>query len=717
MHQVKSDTILTINNYLNEGDQLNLEGNLEKAIEKYSAALQIEPNFVPALNQLAEIYKSQKKFDQAISYYQRIIKLKPENCQIRATLAAIFMRQGKIREAIDAYQKAISLQPEQPASVYIGWGDALSKNGQIEEAVATYQKAIKINSSISIVHAKLAKALMTQKNIQDAIRAYQQAISLQPEQPSWVYRGWGNALKQNGQLDEAITAYQRVIKFSPDNPKSYLRVAQLYSKKGQWHEAIQKYHQVLLLMPESVSVLNQLATIYEKLYFQPAQEILNHNDLLEKILKIYYEVIELNCNKAESYFGIGLILLAQKNWEEAIDYFTETLKRNPHWDKVYKSLAYALKQQVNENSPDIRHCYKKGVLPEKILKKIYTFKQEDLITSQDTASDLRYIKVKEVEPFLPQKIENNFVVILTNGRADINLVNNPNDAVITSNNKLVQEVSGTNSQLIFYANKLIQPLEFEETLAYFRGAAGSNYYHWMLQVIPQFCLLRRVGIKTETIEKFAFFRLPIHIPFKMQTLSLLGIPQSKIIETFRNPHIKAKKLIVTSPINIAPPRKLACELVRSEFLNKNLNKKSLQSINKSNRIYISRKNASYRKVINENQLINLLNNFGFKTFYLESMSFLEQVDLFSKAEIIVAPHGAGLTNLIFCSLGTKIIEIFSKDYTPSMYQIISSYYTLNYYCIIAEGIENAKSKYKARDQHLKVNLNSLLDLMKLAEII
>ena len=103
---------------LDQGKQLRQEGKLEEAIKKYSIALETEPNFVPALNQLAQIYKSQEKFVRAISYYQHITKLRPKNGQFHVKLAAMLMCQGRIQEAIEAYQKAIALEPERPEWVY-----------------------------------------------------------------------------------------------------------------------------------------------------------------------------------------------------------------------------------------------------------------------------------------------------------------------------------------------------------------------------------------------------------------------------------------------------------------------------------------------------------------------------------------------------------------------------------------------------------------------
>jgi len=50
-----------------------------------------------------------------------------------------------------------------------------------------------------------------------------------------------------------------------------------------------------------------------------------------------------------------------------------------------------------------------------------------------------------------------------------------------------------------------------------------------------------------------------------------------------------------------------------------------------------------RRIINEHEVIEALATFGFVAYALEEMSFSEQVRLFSQAEMVVAPHGAGLT--------------------------------------------------------------------------
>jgi capsular polysaccharide biosynthesis protein len=86
-------------------------------------------------------------------------------------------------------------------------------------------------------------------------------------------------------------------------------------------------------------------------------------------------------------------------------------------------------------------------------------------------------------------------------------------------------------------------------------------------------------------------------------------------------------------------------------------------------IYISRKKAGVRRVINEDDVISSLQKSGFKDYCLEDLSFQEQIELFYDARIVVGPHGAGFTNLLF-SKNVAVLEMFPYKYVkPSYYYL------------------------------------------------
>lgn len=105
--------------------------------------------------------------------------------------------------------------------------------------------------------------------------------------------------------------------------------------------------------------------------------------------------------------------------------------------------------------------------------------------------------------------------------------------------------------------------------------------------------------------------------------------------------------------------------------------------NGSNKLYISR-SRSRRMLSNEYEIEKVLANCGYKIAYFEEMSFVEQLKTIRSAETIIAPHGAGLANLIVARPRTKVIEIMTQGWANSCYGHLASSLGLDYTCIDAD---------------------------------
>lgn len=78
--------------------------------------------------------------------------------------------------------------------------------------------------------------------------------------------------------------------------------------------------------------------------------------------------------------------------------------------------------------------------------------------------------------------------------------------------------------------------------------------------------------------------------------------------------------------------------------------------------YISRNKVArkVRMILNEDELYEPLKNLGFSIYYMEDLTFDQQIKLFRSSEVIVGTHGAALSYLIFCEPGTRVHEL--NDY-------------------------------------------------------
>ena len=120
---------------------------------------------------------------------------------------------------------------------------------------------------------------------------------------------------------------------------------------------------------------------------------------------------------------------------------------------------------------------------------------------------------------------------------------------------------------------------------------------------------------------------------------------------------------------------------------------NLNSSDFRSKIYIRRDNANYRKILNEADLIEKLRKQDFEIINPQHFEILDQMKIFSNAEVIISPYGSNLSNIIFCKKGTKVIEIspsFNNSYEnkiSSRYRHLSENIELEYTKIISDTVD------------------------------
>jgi len=235
-----------------------------------------------------------------------------------------------------------------------------------------------------------------------------------------------------------------------------------------------------------------------------------------------------------------------------------------------------------------------------------------------------------------------------------------------------------------------------------QGASGhSNYSHWLLDIIPKLILFSE-KYDLNKIDYFYFSKLN---SFQKQTLKFLSLNQVNFIDSNKFRHVKATTVYAVTHPNyfyghiFDAHSKLPSWIVlklRKIFINK----KFLKNKNYKN-IYIDRSDSiqSHCKLINNKDIINFLKKKKFKILKLSKLSFVDQVSIFVNCRKIIAPHGAGLVNLVFCKRGTKVIEIIPSDHPNKVYKRISNINRLNHNYIYLKKVK----KNENGDMYLTLN--------------
>jgi hypothetical protein len=273
-----------------------------------------------------------------------------------------------------------------------------------------------------------------------------------------------------------------------------------------------------------------------------------------------------------------------------------------------------------------------------------------------------------------------FVATMKQGR-----ILGKNGTVVAPDDTLIRDVSRESVDMTIphtasLSLKLGKHTKVKHTVAVLSTVWSYVYYHWMLDIIPRVELLRKAGL----LEKVDYFVIPDdHLPFQKSVLNKLGIGIDKIIiaDDEKKLHLEVSELIIPSlPSTLDSPMGWACQFIRDTFKDCMMPMPSPKK-----RLYISRAKSLGRKIINEEEVLSLLGPMGFEIIELELLSVDDQVRLFSAAECVVAPHGAGLTNILFCSANTVILDIFAPKYINPCYWIIANELDLNYSYLIGKG--------------------------------
>jgi capsular polysaccharide biosynthesis protein len=257
------------------------------------------------------------------------------------------------------------------------------------------------------------------------------------------------------------------------------------------------------------------------------------------------------------------------------------------------------------------------------------------------------------------------------------------------------------------------PAWYDGRVAVLSTDGADIYYHWLFQLLPRIELMRRAGIKADSIDYFVVNDLAKS--FQRESMQALGLDGGKVIESSKVPYLKARQLIVPSiALGGGCYPSWMCQFLRGTFLDD----PSAAPTSTGRRLYISRGLATYRRVLNEVDVVQMLGRHGFEVIKLEGLSMREQAEIMASCEAVVAPHGGGLSNLVFCGPGTKVIEIFSPELVAGYFWKLCNQLNLDYYYILGEGLpetqdEGYQQSWNARAD-IVVDLSILRQALKIS---
>ncbi|RMB12640.1 glycosyltransferase family 61 protein [Eilatimonas milleporae] len=238
--------------------------------------------------------------------------------------------------------------------------------------------------------------------------------------------------------------------------------------------------------------------------------------------------------------------------------------------------------------------------------------------------------------------------------------------------------------------------------AFLAAPAGDlNYFHWMIDV------LARAG-RLDALESYEHIVInTLNYPFQFATFPLIGF-KGKVHTANYDVSFFSEEMHVPSLRRVGHriPADWMVNFLREQILPYRAPHSPL-----GDKIFITRLKRGVRTLTNMAEVSTLLRREGFQEVVLEDYNFLEQVSIIHSATMIIAPHGAGLTNTAFCRRGAKILELFSPHYISSLFYFISAFAGADYYFLVGEEEEFDPNR-NANSQDIRISVAVIEAMIK-----
>jgi tetratricopeptide (TPR) repeat protein len=165
----------------NIGQVYNAMGKYQEAIEQYTAAIALDPNYSEYYNDRGSVHLHSGNLDQAEKDYLKAIELSPPYFEVFTNLGQCYRLMGQMDMAIQSYSRALDLEPRQILAL-LGRAKAYEELGNSEKALVDYTQAIAFDHSLWDAFASRGVIQYEIGNLDSSLHDLNRAIELNPKQ-------------------------------------------------------------------------------------------------------------------------------------------------------------------------------------------------------------------------------------------------------------------------------------------------------------------------------------------------------------------------------------------------------------------------------------------------------------------------------------------------------------------------------------------------------
>ncbi|NIV11338.1 MAG: tetratricopeptide repeat protein, partial [Aliifodinibius sp.] len=152
-----------INTLFSQANRFLQAGQIPQAIKICKKILAVSPGHPDGYNLMGILFSERKDYRQALHYFRLALKAVPEEPLFLLNTAKAHKNLRQFNDAIDSFRKIITINPNLHFS-YAGLGSVYLEQGNYEDAIKYFQTAIRLAPDNSDHHYNLSLAFQKNNN-------------------------------------------------------------------------------------------------------------------------------------------------------------------------------------------------------------------------------------------------------------------------------------------------------------------------------------------------------------------------------------------------------------------------------------------------------------------------------------------------------------------------------------------------------------------------
>jgi tetratricopeptide (TPR) repeat protein/serine/threonine protein kinase len=377
--------------HLNLGHALQDKGDLDGAVRKYQAALEIDPHCSMAHSNLGRVLHEKGDLNGALREYRAAVEADPKYAMAHNNLGAALQEKGDLEGAIQEYHAALKINPKF-APAHYNLANILRDSKDLEGAIQEYRAAVKADPDFVPAHINLGIALFDTKDFEAAIQEYRAALAIEPKRFT-AHHNLANALKSKGDLKGAIQEYRAALEIKPDSAETHCNLGNALQAKGKLDEAISEWRKASDIDPKVAQAHYNLGVA------------LADKGKVDEAIACYQKAIEIDPRYAEAHCNLGDALRRQGRLTESLESYRRGHAlgfKRPDWS--YPSLMWVRQARrlvrLEKELPDVLSGKRQPASEAERVE----YASVCLLTKRYQSAARLYAKAFTAEPKLPEDL-------------------------------------------------------------------------------------------------------------------------------------------------------------------------------------------------------------------------------------------------------------------------------------------------------------------------